>query len=420
MTELHIEGGRKLEGTVAVQGAKNSVLPLLAATLLTKEPCVLHNCPRLSDVDISCRILTHLGCRVRREGNTVTVNPCGVMRGDIPESLMRQMRSSIVFLGAIVSRTGGACMSAPGGCELGNRPIDLHLMALRKLGVTVEETGGCLSCKGGRLKGIEIPLGFPSVGATENILLSAVLAKGRTVIRNAAREPEITDLIDFLTKMGAKITGAGESTLYIDGVETLHGCEHRVIPDRIVAATWLGAAAVTKGDITLTDMVPEHLSPILHLLSDMGCNVQVKGNTCRLQAPKRLTAPPLIRTMPYPGFPTDAQAPMMAVATVAEGTGIFIESIFDSRYKHVAELRRLGADIRQDGRTAVVCGVLALAGASVECTDLRGGAALLIGGLAAEGQTKLSRVYHIDRGYDDPEGILTSLGGRVRRVESGQ
>lgn len=417
MTELHVCGGQRLAGSVPVQGAKNSVLPLLAATLLTGETCVVHNCPRLSDVDISCRILTHLGCKVKREGHTVTVNGAGVMRGDVPETLMRQMRSSIVFLGAIVSRTGGAHMSAPGGCELGNRPIDLHLMALRKLGVNVAETGGYLDCSAGFLQGAEIPLGFPSVGATENILLCAVLARGRTIVRNAAREPEIVDLVNFLNKMGARVTGAGESTLCIDGVERLHGCEHTVIPDRIVAATWLTAAAVTGGDVTLTRMTADHLSPILHILSDMGCELTVKGETCRLVAPKRLTAAPVIRTMPYPGFPTDAQAPLMAAATVAEGTSVFIESIFDSRYKHVAELRRLGADIRTDGRTAVVCGVERLTGATAECTDLRGGAALLLAGLAAKGETKLRQIHHIDRGYEDPEGVLSALGGLVQRVE---
>lgn len=417
MKELCIRGGQKLTGSIPVQGAKNSVLPLLAATLLTKETCIIHNCPILSDVDISCRILSHLGCRVKREGHTVIVDGAGVMRGDVPETLMRQMRSSIVFLGAIVSRTGGACMSAPGGCELGNRPIDLHLMALRKLGVCVKEAGGYLDCRAGRLQGTEIPLNFPSVGATENILLSAVLAKGRTVIRNAAREPEIVDLATFLNKMGARITGAGESTLCIDGVDRLHGCEHTVLPDRIVAATLLAAAAMTGGDVTLTSMVPEHLSPVLHLLDDMGCRLTVCRDSCRLEAPKRLKAVPVIRTMPYPGFPTDAQAPLMAATAVAEGTSVFIESIFDSRYKHVAELNRLGAHICTDGRTAVVCGVDRLTGATVECTDLRGGAALLIAGLAAEGETRLRQIHHLDRGYERPEDIFVSLGGQVCRQD---
>ena len=416
MSELIIHGGNPLVGTLPVQGAKNSVLPLLAATLLTDEPCVLHNCPTISDVTISREILTHLGCFVREEGHTVTVDANGVSRFDIPETLMRQMRSSIVFLGAIISRTGEAHMSAPGGCELGNRPIDLHLMALRRLGVEVKECGGFLDCRCARLCGCEIALTFPSVGATENILLASVLADGTTTIRNAAREPEIIDLAAFLNEMGADIRCAGESTVIIRGTEKLHGCVHRVMPDRIAAATYLAAAAATNGDLTLTQMNPEHLTPILHLFTEMGCRVTATRNTCRLVAPKRLLAAPGVRTMPYPGFPTDAQAPLMAAATVANGTTVFIESIFDSRYKHVAELNRLGAHIRTDGRTAVVCGVDHLTGASVECTDLRGGAALLIAGLAADGETRISKLHHLDRGYDHPEEQLSRLGGAIRRI----
>ena len=417
MSELIIRGGNRLNGCLSVQGAKNSVLPLLAATLLTSETCVLHNCPAIRDVAISCEILNYLGCRVTREGHTVTVNAAGMSRFDIPETLMRQMRSSIVFLGAIVSRAKEARMSAPGGCELGNRPIDLHLMALRKLGVSVDESGGFLACTCLDLCGCEISLAFPSVGATENILLASALADGVTVIRNAAREPEIVDLADFLNKMGADIRRAGESTVVIHGVKHLHGCEHTVIPDRIAAATYLAAAAVTGGDITLLSVIPEHITPILHLFTEMGCFVTAEENTCRLIAPPRLLAAKKVRTMPYPGFPTDAQAPLMAAAAVAKGTTVFIESIFDSRFKHVAELSRLGADIRTDSRTAVVCGVDRLTGASVECTDLRGGAALIIAGLAAEGETRIAKLCHIDRGYDAPEEKLTHLGADVHRTE---
>lgn len=416
MSELIIRGGNPLVGTLPVQGAKNSVLPLLAATLLTDEPCVLHNCPAISDVTISREILRHLGCRVCTEGHTVTVDASGVSRFDVPETLMRQMRSSIVFLGAIVSRTGEAHMSAPGGCELGNRPIDLHLMALRKLGVAVDERGGFLDCRCDRLCGCEITLNFPSVGATENILLASVLADGVTTVRNAAREPEIIDLAAFLNEMGADVRSAGESTVTVRGVKKLHGCTHRVMPDRIAAATYLAAAAATGGDLTLTQMNPEHLAPILHLFTEMGCRVTAEEHACRLTAPHRLLAVPQIRTLPYPGFPTDAQAPLMAAASVALGTTVFTESIFDSRYKHVAELNRLGAHIRTDGRTAVVCGVDRLCGASVECTDLRGGAALLIAGLAANGETRITKLCHLDRGYDHPEENLTVLGADIRRI----
>jgi len=415
MSELIVRGGNKLFGEMPVQGAKNSVLPLLAATLLTRETCVLHNCPTLSDVAISREILTHLGCRVTGEGQTVTVCARDLSCADVPEGLMRQMRSSIVFLGAIIARMGEASMSTPGGCELGNRPIDLHIMALKKLGVTVNESGGFLACSCRKLRGCEIVLNFPSVGATENILLASVLANGTTVIRNAAREPEISDLAALLNKMGASVHGAGEGTVTVHGVKRLHGCEHTVIPDRIAAATFLAAAAVTGGDVTLTNLNAEHLSPVLHLLSEMGCRLLSDNYSCRLIAPPRLLSVPEVRTMPYPGFPTDAQAPLMAAACVAKGTTVFVESIFDSRYKHVAELNRLGADIRTEGRTAVVRGVKTLIGASVECTDLRGGAALVIASLAAEGETHITRLSHLDRGYDRLTERLRFLGAEVSR-----
>ena len=416
MSEFIIRGGNRLTGSIKVQGAKNSVLPILAATLLTNETCVIHNCPRLSDVDISVQILRHLGCQVAREDNTVTVEGSGVCRGDVPEQLMRKMRSSIVFLGAIIGRTGMARMSAPGGCELGNRPIDLHMAALRRLGVNVDETGGFINCCCSRPRGCEITLGFPSVGATENIMLTASLASGRTVVRNAAREPEICDLAEFINKMGGRISGAGESTVAIEGVPCLHGCEHTVIPDRIVSATIMSAAAVTNGDVELTNMRPEHVSPIITALEEMGCSVTGGDTWCRIKAPERLAPACTVRTMPYPGFPTDAQAPLMAAAAVANGTTVFIESIFDSRYKHVAELNRLGAKISTDGRTAVVCGVSRLTGAAVESTDLRGGAALVVAGLNAYGETRVGNICHIDRGYEFFEKQIYLLGGDIVRV----
>ncbi|MGI5893003.1 MAG: UDP-N-acetylglucosamine 1-carboxyvinyltransferase [Candidatus Merdivicinus sp.] len=417
MERLMITGGNPLRGEIRVHGAKNSSLPLLAACVLCRGETVLHNCPDLSDVTAACEILSYLGCQVRREGRSVLVNAENITRHSVPEPLMREMRSSIVFLGAIAARTGFADLSFPGGCELGPRPIDLHLAGLRKLGLKVEEEGGNLLCRTeGRLAGTNIALSFPSVGATENILLAAVTAKGRTVLTNAAREPEIIDLADFLNKCGAKIRGAGEGTIIVDGVASLHGCEHRVIPDRIVAATFLSCAACTGGDILVQEVEPVHLAGILPIFEEMGCSVSVEGKNVRLCAPVRLHAARDIRTMPYPGFPTDAQAPLMAVATLAEGTTMFVENIFESRYKHASQLARMGAKIKLEGRVAVVEGVPMLHGANVECTDLRGGAALVAAGLAAEGETILREIHHIDRGYEQIEEVLTPLGANMKRI----
>lgn len=417
MSKLLIQGPGRLEGELRVHGAKNSTLPLMAAALLCGSECILHNCPDLSDVDTSVRILRHLGCRTERSGSDVLVDPRGAAHWDIPETLMREMRSSIVFLGAIVSKMGKATLSFPGGCELGPRPIDLHLSALRKLGVSIQEDHGCLRCSAEQgLKGTNIAFSFPSVGATENVLLAACCAKGTTVITNAAREPEICDLADFLNACGGKICGAGDSTIVVEGVKKLDGCEHRVIPDRIAAATYLAAAAVTGSTLTLTHVLPAHMAPVLPVFEETGCQIDVDGETMRIVAPKRLSRMKNVRTMPYPGFPTDAQAPVMTMAAVAEGTSIFVENIFESRYKHVGELLRLGANIKVEGRVAVVEGVQRFSGAPVEAADLRGGAALVVAGLAAQGETLVSGVKHIDRGYESIEKSLRSLGARVIRI----
>ena len=418
MARLMIEGGRPLAGELSVQGAKNSALPVLAATILCGSPSVIHNCPGLSDVGASCRILEYLGCTVRREKDVVSVNPDGVCRHDVPEDLMREMRSSIVFLGAICARVGRARISFPGGCELGPRPIDLHLAALHQLGVEIAEDHGWLDCTCPHgLHGATVALSFPSVGATENILLAAVLAEGETVVVNAAREPEISDLAGYLNCCGARVSGAGESIIHIQGVSALRGCEYTVIPDRIVAATMMAAAAITGGNIMLRRVNIAHLSPVFPVFAEAGCEIAAGQDTVSIRRPGLLGPVRCVRTMPYPGFPTDAQAPAMAMATVAAGTSMFIENIFESRYKHAAELVRMGARIKVEGRVAVVEGVPSLYGASVEATDLRGGAAMVVAGLAAEGTTEIRGLHHIDRGYERLEENLRRLGADIRRVE---
>lgn len=418
MAELVITGRKRLEGELLLHGAKNSALPLMAATLLMSSPVILDRLPPLSDVAASAAILEHLGCKVYRDGEMIEVSPCKTCDSRIPECLMREMRSSIVFLGAILAKAGEAELCFPGGCELGPRPIDLHLAALTQMGVCIREEGGVLHCKAPNgLKGARIALSFPSVGATENVLLAAVLAKGETVLCNAAKEPEIVDLCEFLNACGAHIHGIGESVLYIEGVERLIGCRYSVMPDRIEAATYLAAAAVTGGDVTLRGADANHLAAILSVFEETGCTLHSRSDTIRLKATGRLSRVRLIRTMPYPGFPTDAQAPIMAMTAMAQGTSVFIENIFDCRYKHVSELGRMGAQIKTEGRMAVVEGVPRLIGARVCCTDLRGGAALMVAALGAEGTTRIGQLHHLDRGYAHPEAVLSSLGARIKREE---
>ncbi len=417
MKKLIIDGGFPLGGSVKLQGAKNSALPILAATILCDGECCIDSCPRLSDCDASMDIIRYLGRGVRREDNCVIIGDGSISRYDIPESLMREMRSSIIFLGALIAKTGHASVSFPGGCELGPRPIDLHISAFRQMGVTVSENHGLIDCTvRGKLKGATISLPFPSVGATENIILAAVTAKGTTVISNAAREPEITDLVCFLVNCGARICGAGESTITIEGVERLDGTYHRIIPDRIEAVTYMSAVAASGGSAELRGAVPEHLRAVVPIFEEMGCNIVSHDGIIRLTAPKRLGAVKYIRTMPYPGFPTDAQAIVMAVATVCGGTSIFVETIFSGRYRHVDELRRMGANIKIEDRVAIVEGVNSLSGTSVDSTDLRGGAALIVAALAAEGRTEISSVHHIDRGYENIENKLSSMGAKIKRV----
>lgn len=418
MSAFVINGGRRLSGSLHIQGSKNSALPILAATFLVRGKCTIHNCPRLSDTECTIRILKSLGCKVCRDGNSVTVDSRDASGFEISEELMREMRSSVVFLGAIIGRMGRAIVSAPGGCEIGLRPIDLHLYAVRKLGVVVEEGYGRICCNvKDKLKGNKITFSFPSVGATENAILLAVRAKGTTTIVNSAREPEIIDLCDFLNSCGARIHGAGESIITIEGVDSLSGCDHTVIGDRIVSATYLIAAAVTGGDIELKSANPNHLNAVLPLLEEAGCSIRVRCRDVRLKAPVRLRRIDKIVTQPFPGFPTDAQALFTSMVSVAEGTSVIVENIFESRFKHVPELVRMGAKIRAEGRVAVVDGVDRLYGAEVFSPDLRGGAALVVAGLCAQGMTKVRNIEFIDRGYEDFSDNLCMLNGDIIRKD---
>lgn len=416
MNAIHLCGGRRLEGEIPIHGAKNSALPLLAATLLSADTSRLTNCPHLADVSASIAILRHLGCAVAQEADAVTVDATHLNCGHVPDHLMRAMRSSIVFLGAIVARCGEAVLTHPGGCELGPRPIDLHLSALRRLGVSIEESCGRISCRATRLRGAEVTLPFPSVGATENVLLAACTADGTTVLRHAAREPEIGDVCAFLNACGARITGGDSGTIVIEGVPRLHGASHRVMADRIEAATYLAAAAVTGGTLTLKRCPALPVSPVFAPLEQAGCVITATGEDLHITAPTRLQGLGTIRTLPYPGFPTDAAAPLLAAACIAEGTTVCVETIFENRYRYVDELTRMGARLHVDGRVAVVEGVSALHGADVACTDLRGGAALLVAALAAQGETRLTELHHLDRGYQDPVGCLRSVGAAIRRT----
>ena len=414
MNQLYIRGGRTLEGEVRVQGAKNSVLPILAATLLTRGQVRLEGCPRLRDVDASIRILRDLGCSARWEEDTLAVDTAALNRCSISDILMREMRSSAIFLGAILARCGQADISYPGGCELGPRPIDLHLAGLRELGAQIREEGGFLHATAPQLRGRTVVLRLPSVGATENLILAACGAEGTTVLSNAAREPEIEDLQSFLNACGGDVRGAGTSMVVIRGGRTFHGGTYRVMPDRIAAATYLCALASAGGTGFLRGAREEHLATVTAVLREAGCHISAGPEGIACACRERLRAVRPVRTAPYPSFPTDAQAVLMAALLRARGATAFEENIFENRYRHVDELARMGADIRVMGRVAVVTGVETLHGAPVRCTDLRGGAALCVAALAAEGESCISETAHIARGYEDIARDLGALGADIR------
>ncbi len=418
LSEYVINGRRKLNGVIDIQGAKNSILPILAGTVLCQSEVILHHCPNITDVETAVRILRCLGCVVRRDGTTITVNSRNMHGYAIPDELMREMRSSVMFLGAILARTGYAEISLPGGCELGARPIDIHLNALSQMGMIVEENHGKIT---GRtvmpLHSANINLSFPSVGATENIILAGVLARGTTVITNCAREPEIVDLADFLNRCGAKITGAGDSIIYIEGVDTLSGTQYSVIPDRIVCATYMAATAVSGGKVLLRGVIKSHLDSVTTLIQQAGCEVEYTREGISVSSDGCLKKLRLIRTMPYPGFPTDTQAPFMAMCCFAEGTSVFVENIFDSRYRHAYELCRMGAEIDIQGKVAIVEGNREhLSGSVVEAKDLRGGASLIVAGLGAYGTTTVKGGQYIDRGYEKIEEYLGNAGADIVKI----
>ena len=417
MSQLLVRGGGSLTGEVAVQGAKNSVLPILAATLMTGGQVELRGCPRLRDVDASIRILRTLGCDARWEGDSLLADTAGLNRCAVSDLLMREMRSSAIFLGAILARCGEAEMSYPGGCELGPRPIDLHLAGLRDLGAEIQDSGGMLRCRAPRLRGRDLVLSLPSVGATENLMLAACGAEGVTTIANAAREPEIVDLQEFLNACGAEVSGAGTSTVTVAGGRPLHGCTYEIMPDRIVAATYLCAAASAGGEIYLRNARESQMSTVTAILREAGCAVRADRDGVRCVCQGQLKSVRPVRTAPYPGFPTDAQAVLMAALLRSRGATVFEETIFENRYRHVDELVRMGADIRVAGRVAVVTGTQTLRGAPVRCTDLRGGAALCVAALAAEGETSIAEIGHIDRGYECIERDLRTLGADIVRTE---
>ena len=412
-----MEKSPALKGRVRISGAKNAALPILAACLLGTEDIYLEEVPNLKDVSIMCQVLESLGSKVEKLGEgKIVINSSGLNKFKTPFELMSKMRASFLVMGPLLARLGRTENSLPGGCSIGSRPIDYHLKGFRVLGATIEEDFGNITAYSDKLTGGKIYLDFPSVGATENIMMAAVLAKGETIIDNAAMEPEIVDLSNFLRKLGANVMGAGTSTIRIKGVEKLGGARHSIIPDRIEAGTFMVAAAITGGDVLVENVITNHMKPIMAKLTEAGCQVIDEGENVRIIGTEALKSID-IKTLPYPGFPTDMQAQFMAFMTQCKGTNVAIETVFENRFMHVDELRKMGAEIKIDGRSAIITGGKPLHGAKVKASDLRAGAALILSGLVAQGKTYISDIYHIDRGYENIEEKFRNLGANISRVE---
>ena len=416
MAKIVVSKSNPLKGNVKIDGAKNAVLPIITATLLAKGKSTLRGVPNLRDVHVISDLLRHLGAKVEYKDDVLTVDASNITTCEAPYELVRKMRASFLVMGPLLARFNNTKISMPGGCAIGTRPIDLHLKGFKCLGADVDMDHGFVEARTEKLVGAKLYLDFPSVGATENIMMAASLAEGTTIIENAAEEPEIVDLANFLNEMGANIKGAGTDTIKITGVKELHGAEHNVIPDRIEAATYMVAAAMTKGDITIENVIMEHLKPVTAKLKEAGCEIIEMENAVRVIGPEVLK-PIDIKTLPHPGFPTDVQAQFMAMLTVANGSGVVIETVFENRFMHVAEFNRMGANIKIEGRSAIVNGVKQLHGASVNATDLRAGAALILCGLIAEEETQIGEIYHIQRGYVDIDKKISALGGNIKIVE---
>ena len=418
MEKLIVIGDNRLNGEVNISGAKNAILPILAATVIGGNESTIFNVPNLRDVEVMKKILTSLGCNVKHVEDIIWVDSKPLNRIEIPEELVREMRSSIILMGAMLSRTGETKISYPGGCEIGPRPIDMHLKALRELGADIEESHGYIHCKTNGLVGTEIQLDYPSVGATENIILAAVKAKGTTIIRNAAREPEIIDLQNYLNRAGANIKGAGSSIITIEGVDKLKNVTHNTMPDRIEAGTYMVASAITEGEIIIKNIIVDHLQSINAKLREAGCLIYTDEKSLKIVGPKKINSIEMTQTLPYPGFPTDMQAQLMALLSIASGTSIISETVFENRFKHAEELVRMGANIKTFGKIAVIKGAKELTGAKTMAKDLRGGACLVLAGLAASGQTEIENIYHIKRGYENFHIKLKKIGADIELVDN--
>jgi len=415
--KLIISGGNRLQGTVRIDGAKNSALSIMAATLLTKDVCILRNVPRLTDVDIMAAVIRKLGVNVEWKGNnTLYIDSDNFNNYEAPYELVKMMRASILVMGPLLARLKRAKISLPGGCAIGARPVDYHIKGFETLGAQVEVEKGYIEAKVNKLKGDDIYLDFPSLGATENIMMAACLAEGVTTIENAAKDPEVVELGRFLNKMGAKVKGLGADLIEIEGVKELHGIDYTIIPDRIEAGTYMIAAAITGGDVLIEKTDSLLLKPLIVKLEEAGVRIELEKNLIKVIGPDRVKAVN-IKTLPFPGFPTDMQPQFMALSCVAKGTSVITETVFENRFVHTGDLIRMGADIKVEGHSTIIKGVKKLSAAPVMASDLRGGAALVLAGLVAEGTTELSRIYHLDRGYVKLEGKLNSLGADIKRVK---